>query len=662
MGFLNEDFNLFMEDVDMAIRCRRKGWKLVTCLESIIYHKFHKTIASEEKARYWQETNRLLLIAKHWPDKLVDSLAGKYYFTSKGDYTFTNVKDISEILGKVFVKLIKEHGLEFTKKLSGDLFEAIRKIYNFEKDHLIQQTKDNNLTISAKNQELADKDNYIAEAERQIKSLEQKNTDISSELNAKNQELTLKDQQIISLRQDLESLKQEKNPQLTAKDQELSAKNQELTLLSQQKELELNNNKLLLQQARKELNDIYTSTGYKYLLKPVWDFLWLIKQFLKRIVRFIKKIILSIQALKLTDRLQSNIKFIKFQYTPGLFLTMLRIKNRWRDPWLKVYMNHLKKGTFPPKPDTLILMLTRKCNLTCKFCDIRNVTEEMKTEDAIKVIDNAYRLGIKWLIITGGEPFLHKGLFDIIEHAKSLNLKTSVTTNGSLISNTIDKIRSSQIDMVSVSLDGIGKTHDSLRGNDGLYEEVKSSVLELKKNKQNMSINFVVTNENVDELERLYNWAKNEGIVVDFWPVNFHKDLHVIQREGCEIFLKFVKKLKRNNEISHCKYYYYLKSLLYWGDKNHLKVRCLGLAKSLGVYVDGGILTCCVWGKEKSGLGNAIREDLESLWCSKKYWETRNLIYTRGCSAGCYNTSLQEFMYITGEDFMVSRNKKSRGE
>jgi GT2 family glycosyltransferase/MoaA/NifB/PqqE/SkfB family radical SAM enzyme len=646
VGLLDEDFNMYLEDVDMAIRCRNKKWKIVSCPQSIIHHKFHSTIGSEDNARYWQEKNRLLLIAKHWPEKLADALFGKGYFTIINGHS--NTRDISEIIGKVLNKLLKEHGYETLNRLSTDLFESIRIIYNFEKNYLIQNITNergekNNLII-----ELDTLKKESLKLEQILLSLkQQKDQELASLSEQKDQELTLLKQE---KDRELASLSEQKDQELTLLKQE---KDQELMLLRQERALETDNNNLLLGQVRKELNDIYSSTGYRYFLRPFWIFLWSIKIIFKRI----KNITELAYPVKLKEILKNRPVFMRFYYSDSLLAKIMQTISRRRNPWLKAYQRHLKNSTFPPRPEALILMLTKRCNLDCVFCDIHNSNEEMKVEDAIKVIDNANRLGIRWLVITGGEPFLHKGLFDIIEYAKSLNLKISITTNGSLIDNAIDKIRRSRVDLISVSLDGIGKTHDSLRKNDGLYEKVKNNILELKKNKQDISINFVVTNKNVHELEEIYNWAKKEKIVIDFWPVNFHEELYIIQKEDREIFLTFVKKLKKNREISNYKYYYYLNSVFYSNNNNHLKVRCLGLTKSLGVYVNGDILTCCVWEKEKARLGNAIREDLESLWCSKEYWKVRDFIYTKGCSAGCYNTSLQEFMSVTGEDFMLPIKK-----
>ena len=52
---------------------------------------------------------------------------------------------------------------------------------------------------------------------------------------------------------------------------------------------------------------------------------------------------------------------------------------------------------------------------------------------------------------------------------------------------------------------------------------------------QSASINFVITNKNLGELESVYQWAKQNKIFMDFWPVNFHPELHINingEREG----------------------------------------------------------------------------------------------------------------------------------
>jgi len=575
VGLLDEDFNIFMEDVDMGIRCRGKGWKLITCPESIIYHKFHGTIKSEEKARDWQEINRLLLIAKHWPEDLPKALYGKGYFTI---YSKSN-RDISDCLNRVFLKLSKEHGLEVTEKIMSKLSSVMHEIYASEKDYLVKELQDKSGALAKMNQQLVFKEQELAIIKERIVKAENKIVNTENRIK-----------------------------------------------ILQQNNFYLRSN---LKNKLQELQGIYSSTGYRYFLKPLWNFLWPIKIMFKKEIK---------SPLCHWNKLLS-------MFRKNIFLK--------RNSWRKIYLSHLQKGTFPPSPETLTLMLTKRCNLHCKFCDIPGTNEEMKTEDAIRIINNAHAVGLAWLNISGGEPLLHSGLFDILAHAKNLGLKTSIATNGLLIKENLDKILRGQIDAISVSLDGTAQTHDQLRDKQGAYEVVKDNILELKKNNCNVSINFVLTNKNINDLEPIYDWAERERIPFDFWPVNHHKELNIDLQADYIKLAQFIKRLRRKRKISQSKYDYYLQVPFYLKNAGGLKLRCLALTKSFAVDVNGNITPCCVWSNKKNNLGNAIIDDIEVLWHSQEYRGVRNYIYRQGCKGDCYNVSLHEFTQITGENFII---------
>ena len=674
IGLLDEDFNIFVEDVDMAIRCRNKGWRLFTCPQSIICHKLHSTM-NQNKCRYWLEANRLLLIAKHWPEKLADELMGNGYFTVRSEYN--NNDDISVVLSRTFKKIIKEHGWQKFDELSPGIFRGVRKIYDFDKEQLSQKQINAQSQIDKLIKELdtARKENLESVVLGQQKDKE------ASELRLKNEEadslLKQKEKEISDLRLQTEKTssilqqKEKEASELRFETEEaasaLRQRKEEITALQEKQSKllsllhnELENTKLQLQQKRNELSRLYSSTGYRYILRPLWDLLWPIKQLSIKTKNLSRKIACFFNVGRLINSIK-NAKITKrISYFCNLLFIAPQIISAHRSPWLNAYQNHLKYGTFPPCPDTLILMLTKRCNLTCQFCDISNLNEEMITADAIRVIDNAYRLGLRWLIITGGEPLLHKGVFDIASYAKNLGFKVGITTNGILIKENVNKIHKSGIDVISVSLDGFSESHDALRGKAGLFEQVKANILMLKTiigEEQEITINFVLTNKNINDLEPLYDWARTQKIFFDFWPVNHHKELNINMAGDYSMLRSFVKKLRKNRHISRSKYYYYINTPLYLNGNKDLRVRCLALVRNLGVDVNGDITPCCVWNKEKMHLGNAIKDDLEALWHSNEYRRLRVSLYRQGCSGGCYNNSLHEFTNMTGKSFIITHRE-----
>ena len=69
------------------------------------------------------------------------------------------------------------------------------------------------------------------------------------------------------------------------------------------------------------------------------------------------------------------------------------------------------------KMSSLSFMITNKCNLKCKFCsrDAKNDNDEFMSPE---FIDKEIAKAIEWapletINLSGGEPFLHKGFFEI---------------------------------------------------------------------------------------------------------------------------------------------------------------------------------------------------------------------------------------------------------
>lgn len=155
IDLLDEDFFIFLEDVDMSIRCRNKGWKILYAPKSIVHHQFHAS-TDKELIDFLCEKNRLLLIAKHYPQKLADAFFGKGYFTAINDRN-----DLIKILPDVFTKLIKHHNAETIVSVLPNIFENLDKIFNLEKDHLIKQLDSQKELFQQKNIEISNLKNEI---------------------------------------------------------------------------------------------------------------------------------------------------------------------------------------------------------------------------------------------------------------------------------------------------------------------------------------------------------------------------------------------------------------------------------------------------------------------------------------------------------------------
>lgn len=164
-GLLDEDFNMYLEDVDMCIRAKNKGWRLKYAPKSIAYHNFHGT-SKENLISFYCERNRLFLIAKHYPLKLAEALYGKGYFAS-----LNNCKDLEVMFSSLLTKLIKHHSFELAMSMWPEIFSSLTKIINFEKDQLIQQLDAKDNEVAKLNALIIQKNEDIESLKREIKQV-----------------------------------------------------------------------------------------------------------------------------------------------------------------------------------------------------------------------------------------------------------------------------------------------------------------------------------------------------------------------------------------------------------------------------------------------------------------------------------------------------------
>ncbi|MFA5276246.1 MAG: hypothetical protein WC417_05080, partial [Candidatus Omnitrophota bacterium] len=91
-------------------------------------------------AKYWQERNRLLIIAKHYPEKLADALYGKGFFTFEHrGIDNDGTKDVALVIERALEKLFKEHGASLAYKFVPGLFRAFKKICDARHRNLIRK-------------------------------------------------------------------------------------------------------------------------------------------------------------------------------------------------------------------------------------------------------------------------------------------------------------------------------------------------------------------------------------------------------------------------------------------------------------------------------------------------------------------------------------------
>lgn len=132
---------------------------------------------------------------------------------------------------------------------------------------------------------------------------------------------------------------------------------------------------------------------------------------------------------------------------------------------------------FVHKLPIVILDVYSRCNCRCTMCDIwKQVdTRHMTAAFVRSQLDDFSRLGVEWVVLTGGEPLMNPELFDIATLLRSRRIRVTMLTSGILLRKHAPEI-AGIINDVIVSIDGPGEVHDRIRGITGAFARMREGV------------------------------------------------------------------------------------------------------------------------------------------------------------------------------------------
>lgn len=201
---------------------------------------------------------------------------------------------------------------------------------------------------------------------------------------------------------------------------------------------------------------------------------------------------------------------------------------------------------------------TKACPLACRHCRAEAIPNplpgELSSEEGKELIEQVAEFGqpTPTLIITGGDPLVRRDLFELIEHANSLNVPVGVApaVSPNLSRETLDRLRKKGVRIISISLDGFtAEVHEEMRQVEGNFEATIKAVEEAVKTGLTVQVNTVVWRRNVHQLADILALLKRLGVKI--WEVFFLivtgravKDLDITPQEYEDV-LHFLAEASR---------------------------------------------------------------------------------------------------------------------
>ncbi|MFT5168270.1 MAG: molybdenum cofactor biosynthesis protein A [Saprospiraceae bacterium] len=173
----------------------------------------------------------------------------------------------------------------------------------------------------------------------------------------------------------------------------------------------------------------------------------------------------------------------------------------------------------------LRLAVTDRCNLRCFYCmpeegiNYMPKKELLTYEEMERVIRLMAGLGVNKVRITGGEPFLRKGMMDFIKTLNNIDgiEKLNVTTNGTLTKDLVPDFKNAGISSVNLSLDSLDEKRffDITRRDN--FGTVMDTFYQLLDHKITTKINAVVMNgRNIEDIIPMVELARTHPVSVRF--------------------------------------------------------------------------------------------------------------------------------------------------
>jgi len=324
---------------------------------------------------------------------------------------------------------------------------------------------------------------------------------------------------------------------------------------------------------------------------------------------------------------------VKWQEIPSAIWWLFGIKLSFR-------LNH------PLVPPTsCVFSLTKRCNSRCLYCGIWEAPKPLEPsfDEISYVVEQLHALGVKELVLSGGEPLLRSDIVEIVSTATRLGLKVNLLTNGVRLDHPlIDDLVNAGIHTITLSLDSLNPdVYYKLRGIP--FNAVGKALVALDtvdRSKTRVHLTCVVTMLNLDSLPDLVYYARDHKIGILFQPYNeipgHSKPGLLPQPETVPLLeqaIAGVINLKREGAPVCSSEYYLHRIPQFMLDRRSLLQGFHCTAGYTGINIDTNLDVLPCWSLPSAG--NFRVNDLRTIWKSRRFDQLRQRMKRLECP-GCW--------------------------
>lgn len=158
--------------------------------------------------------------------------------------------------------------------------------------------------------------------------------------------------------------------------------------------------------------------------------------------------------------------------------------------------------------------ITSKCNLFCEHCYNNSLitnTEQLSLLALEEIYKDFSQNHISNIALSGGEPFIHTNIREILSLSKQYSIDTQFVTNGVLLDKHISFIKDNPYLNFQISIDGVGEIHNKIRRAQ-VFSIIDRNIDGLNQYGKYIVFKSTINRLNVGECKRIIEYAISKCI------------------------------------------------------------------------------------------------------------------------------------------------------
>ena len=293
-------------------------------------------------------------------------------------------------------------------------------------------------------------------------------------------------------------------------------------------------------------------------------------------------------------------------------------------------------------PTDASIITTYRCCMKCKMCNIWKYPTDINREIKPRELEKLPQL--KFINITGGEPFVRRDIDEIVEVSFKKAPRVVISTAGYQVDNILALAEKFPKIGIRVSIEGLSTINDYLRGRDSGFDRGMKTLLGLRKmGIKDIGFGITVSDNNSSDMLELYELSKN--LKMEFATASFHNSFYFHKQDNKilnedVVINNFYELTDRLLSEKHPKSWF--RAFFNIGLINYIKANKRLLpceAGTVNFFIEpyGGVYPCNGLEEKywKKSMGNIRDYDtFEALWFSEQADKVRNLVKT--CPKNCW--------------------------